>query len=72
MGLGSKIPPYYMHMFFNVIALQILFALSSGEKLALWSPDERRSLGKDLLKKLNLLRVCMQRQDALWIGQFER
>lgn len=50
---------------------KILFALSSGEKLALWSPDERRSLGKDLLKKLNLLRVCMQRQDALWIGQFE-
>uniref|UniRef100_A0A915Q4C2 UDENN FLCN/SMCR8-type domain-containing protein n=1 Tax=Setaria digitata TaxID=48799 RepID=A0A915Q4C2_9BILA len=45
---------------------QILFALLSGEKLALWSVEERQSLGKDLLKKLNLVRVCMQRQNALW------
>ncbi|KAL4002493.1 hypothetical protein ACH3XW_3680 [Acanthocheilonema viteae] len=45
---------------------KILFALLSGEKLALWSVEERKSLGKDLLKKLNLLRVCMQKQNAWW------
>ncbi|VIO90405.1 Uncharacterized protein BM_BM5421 [Brugia malayi] len=45
---------------------KILFALLSGEKLALWSIEERKSLGKDLLKKLNLLRVSMQRQNASW------
>ncbi|VDK67351.1 unnamed protein product, partial [Onchocerca ochengi] len=45
---------------------KILFALLSGEKLALWSVEERKSLGKDLLKKLNLLRICMQRQSAPW------
>ncbi|VDN02330.1 unnamed protein product [Thelazia callipaeda] len=50
---------------------KILFALLSGEDLALWSVEERKSLGKDLLKKINLLRVCMQAQSAPWKGEYD-
>lgn len=62
----SEIRSKLFFVFIEFVILQILFALLSGEKLALWSVEERKSLGKDLLKKLNLLRVCMQKQDASW------
>lgn len=38
----------------------------SGERLAICASEQRQMTAMDLLKKLNLLRVAVQRQALVW------
>ncbi|VDM43151.1 unnamed protein product [Toxocara canis] len=44
----------------------ILYATLSGERLAICASEQRQVTAMDLLKKLNLLRVAVQRQALVW------
>uniref|UniRef100_A0A914ZU45 UDENN FLCN/SMCR8-type domain-containing protein n=1 Tax=Parascaris univalens TaxID=6257 RepID=A0A914ZU45_PARUN len=44
----------------------ILYAMLSGERLAICASEQRQVTAMDLLRKLNLLRVAVQRQALVW------